>query len=81
MQTIQLFLEQMETIFKIILNMFYECSELWQTINFGTPQDQCFDFTLGGHKIDKCTDFKYLGVILVEIGTSTKKRNIMLRAS
>ena len=30
---------------------------------FGTRQDQRFDFNLGGHKIDICTDFKYLGVI------------------
>ena len=42
---------------------------------FGTRQDQHFNFNLGGHKIDICTDFKYLGVIL---GTSTKQRNILL---
>ena len=29
---------------------------------FGTRQDQHFNFDLGGHKIDICTDFKYLGV-------------------
>ena len=45
---------------------------------FGTRQDQHPDFTLGGHKIDICTDFKYLGVILAEIGTSTKQAKIML---
>ena len=30
---------------------------------FGTRQDQRFNFNLGVHKIDICTDFKYLGVI------------------
>ena len=30
---------------------------------FGTRQDQRFNFNLGGHKLDICTDFKYLGVI------------------
>ena len=45
---------------------------------FGTRQDQRFNFNLGGHKTGICTDFKYLGVILAEIGTSTKQRNIML---
>ena len=29
-------------------------------------------------KIDICTGFKYLGVILAEIGSSTKHRHIML---
>ena len=52
--------------------MFYEYSELWHlSVNFdktkimifGTRQDQRFNFKLGGHKIDICTDFKYLGVI------------------
>ena len=52
--------------------MFYEYSELWHlSINFdktkimifGTRQDQHFNFNLGGHKIDICTDFKYLNVI------------------
>ena len=51
---------------------FYEYSELWHlSINFdktkimifGTRQDQRFNFYLGGHKIDICTDYKYLGVI------------------
>ena len=65
----------------------YEYSELWHlSINFdktkiiiiGTRQDQSFNFNLVGHKIDICTAFKYLGVILAEIGTSTKQRNIML---
>ena len=37
---------------------------------FSTRQDQHLDFTLGG------TDFKYLGVILAEIGTSTKQANL-----
>ena len=67
--------------------MFYEYSELWhlsvkfdktKIMIFGTRQDQRFNFNLRGHKIDICTDFKYLGVILAEIGTSTKQRNIML---
>ena len=52
--------------------MFYEYSELWHlSINFdkskitifGTRQNQRFNFNLGGHKIDICADFKYLGVI------------------
>ena len=32
-------------------------------MNTGTRQDQRFNFNLGGHKIDICTDFKYLDVI------------------
>ena len=52
--------------------MFYDYSELWhlsinfdetKIMKFGTRQDQRFNFNLGGHKIDICTDFKYLGVI------------------
>ena len=52
--------------------MFYEYSELWHlSINFDktkimifdTRQDQRFNFNLGGHKIDICTDFEYLGVL------------------
>ena len=39
------------------LDMFYEYLELW---HFGTRQDQRFNINLGGHKIDICTDFKYL---------------------
>ena len=51
--------------------MFYGYSELRHlTFNldktkimiFGTRQDQSFAFNLVGHKIDICTDFKYLGV-------------------
>ena len=30
---------------------------------FGTQQDQRFNFNLGGHQIDICTGFKYIGVI------------------
>ena len=54
------------------LDMFYEYSELWHlSINFdktkimifGTRKDQRFNFNLGGHKSEICTDFKYLGVI------------------
>ena len=54
------------------LDMFYKYSELWHlSINFdktyimifGTRQDQRFNFNLGDHKIDICTDFKYRGVI------------------
>ena len=45
---------------------------------FGTRPVQCFNFNLGGHKIYICTDFEYLGVILAEIGTSTKQRNLIL---
>ena len=40
---------------------------------FGTLQDQYLDINIGGHTIDLCTDFKYLEVILAEIGTSTKQ--------
>ena len=32
-------------------------------IIFGSRKDQQFDFNLGGHKIDICSDFKYLAVI------------------
>ena len=54
------------------LDMFYELWHLHVSINFdktkimifGTRQDQRFSFNLGGYKIDICTDFKYLGVIL-----------------
>ena len=47
-------------------------------MNFGTRQDQCFDFNLGGHDIDICTDFKYLGVIFSRNGHfhQTKKHNV-----
>ena len=47
------------------LDMFYEYSELWHlSINFDKTkimifwprQDQHFNFNLGGHKIDICTD-------------------------
>ena len=67
--------------------MFYEYSELWHStvyfdktkiMVFGTRQDQRFDFNLGGHKIDISTDFKYLGIILAETGTSIKQRKLML---
>ena len=30
---------------------------------FGTRQDQRFNFNLGGHKINICTDFKLIGVV------------------
>ena len=52
--------------------MFFEYSEIWhlninydktKIIIFGTRRDQNFDFHLGGHQIDICTDLKYLGVI------------------
>ena len=68
------------------LDLFYQHSELKHlSINFDktkimifdTRQDQCFNFNLGGHKIDICTDFKYIVVILAKIGTSTKERNII----
>ena len=61
-----------ETEFQNSLDMFYEYSELWHlSINFdkfkfmifGTRQDQRFNFNLGCHKIDICTDFKYLRFI------------------
>ena len=42
---------------------------------FGPRQDQHFAFNLVGHKIDICTDFKYLGGTF---STSVKPRNIML---
>ena len=67
--------------------MFYEYSELWHlSVNFdetkimifGTRQDQRFNFNLGGHKIDICTDFKYLGVIFSRNRhfRQTKKHNV-----
>ena len=69
------------------LDMFYKYSELWQpsvnfdktkTMIFGTRQDQRFNFNLGGHKIDICTDFKYLGVIFSRNRHfhQTKKHNV-----
>ena len=69
------------------LDMFYKYSELWHlSVNFdktkimifGTRQDQRFNFNLGGHKIDICTDFKYLGVIFSRNRHfhQTKKHNV-----
>ena len=45
---------------------------------FGTRQDQRFNFKLGGHKIDICTDFKYLDVIFSRNRHfhQTKKHNV-----
>ena len=69
------------------LDMFYKYSELWHlAINFdktkflifGTRQDQRFNFNLGGHQIDICTDFRYLGVIFSRNRHfhQTKKHNV-----
>ena len=43
-----------------------------------TRQDQRFNFNLGGHKIDICTDFKYLDVIfsINRHFRQTKKHNV-----
>ena len=69
------------------LDMFYEYSELWHlSVNFdktkimifGTRQDQRFNLNLGGHKIDICTDFKYLGVIFSRNRHFHQTKNIML---
>ena len=68
-------------------DMFYEYSELWQlSINFdktkikifGIRQDQRFNFNPGGHKIDICPDFNYLGVIFSRNRHfhQTKKHNV-----
>ena len=45
---------------------------------FGTRHDQRFNFNLGGHNIDICTDFKYLGVIFSRNKHfhQTKKHNV-----
>ena len=45
---------------------------------FGIRQDQRFNFNLGGHKIDICTDFKYLCVIFSRKRHfhQTKKHNV-----
>ena len=45
---------------------------------FGTRQDQRFNFNLVCHKIDICTDFKYLGVIFSRNRPfqQTKKHNV-----
>ena len=67
--------------------MLYEYSELWdlsinfdktKIIIFGTRQDQRFNFDLGGHQIDICTDFKYIGVIVSRNRHfhQTKKHNV-----
>ena len=45
---------------------------------FGTRQDQRFNFNLGSHKIDICTDFKKLGVTFSRNRQFHKQRNIML---
>ena len=72
------------------LDIFYEHSELWHlSINFdkteimifGTRQDQRFNFNPDGHKIDICTDFKYLGVIFSRnrhFHKTKQNNNIML---
>ena len=56
--------------FQKYLDAFFKNSEVWHlNINyekkkiFGTRSDLYFDFNLGGHKIDICTNFQYLGVI------------------
>ena len=84
MQTIQLLLEQMNRIFKII--KIYSLNTQNYGISFdktrimvsGTRQNQHFDFNLGGHKIDICTDFEYLDVIFSRFRYlhQTKKRKI-----
>ena len=60
--------------FQNYLDMFYEYSELWHlSVNFdktkimifGTRHDQRFNFNLGGHKIDICTDFKSLNILVL----------------
>ena len=45
---------------------------------FGTRQDHRFNFCLGGHRIDICTDFKYRGVIITRNRRfhQTKKHNV-----
>ena len=45
---------------------------------FGTRQDQRFDLNLGGHILDICTGFKYLGVISSKHRHfhQTKKHNV-----
>ena len=45
---------------------------------FGTRQDQRFNFNLCGHKIDICTDYKYIGVIFSRNRHfhQTKKHNV-----
>ena len=45
---------------------------------FGTRQDQRFNFNLGGHNIDICNVFKYIGVIFSRNRHfhQTKKRNV-----
>ena len=69
------------------LNMFYGHLELWHlSINFDktkimifvSRQFQSFNFNLGGHKIDICSDFKYLGVIFSRNRHfhQTKKHNV-----
>ena len=69
------------------LDMFDEYSELWhlsinfnktKIMSFGPRQDQHSNFNLGGHKIDICTEFKYLGVIFSRNRHfhKTKKHNV-----
>ena len=60
---------------------------------FGTRQNQHFDFNLGGHKIDICTDFEFLDVIfsrsryfhqtrrrkLSKLGTCRKEMHVLFK--
>ena len=79
MPTIQLLLEQVKSIFKIIwirsLNtrsygISFDKTRIMVVV---TRQNQHFDFNLGGHKNDICTDFEYLDAIFSRIaGTSIK---------
>ena len=45
---------------------------------YGTRQNERFDLSLGGHILDICTDFKYLGVISSKNRHfhQTKKHNV-----
>ena len=76
-----------ESDFQNNLDIYLKYSDLWYlTINFdksnimifGTRQDQRFDYNLGGHKIDVCSDFKYLCIIFSRKRHVTKQGNIML---
>ena len=62
-----------ENEFQKNLVTFFEYSQLWhlkvnydnktKILIFGTRRDLQYEFNLGGHTIEICTDFEYLGVI------------------
>ena len=73
--------------FQANLDLIFEYATTWKLdinydkikiMNFGTRNDNRFEFKLGTHAISICKEFKYLGVIFSKIGVFTVLLNIML---